>query len=61
MFTLVELPSIISAKVKPDEFWILFPSITVTELPTVFKDWGVFPGAITITGISCEKDCFKKK
>ena len=61
MLVLVELSSIICAKEKCEDLLILSLSITVTALPTVLRDCGVFPGAITITGMSCAKDCFKKK
>ena len=49
---LVVLLPIISAIKKFDEFSISLLSITDTELPTSSYDCGVFPGEITIIGIS---------
>ena len=49
------------AKEKCEDSFILSESITVTELPTVLNDWGVFPGAITIIGISAANILFTGK
>ena len=52
MLVLVDSFEIISARELETEFLIVSPSITVTVLPTVLKDWTDLPGEITITGVS---------
>jgi len=52
MFVLVEFSSIIFGKKEDEELLILSLVITSTVLPTVLKDCKVFPGEMTITGIS---------
>jgi hypothetical protein len=34
--------------------------MTVTLVPTVLKDWGVFPAEITIVGISAKTNLLKE-
>ena len=50
--------SLIEKKEKSEDSLIAFPSITVTVLPTVLKDCGVFPGEMTIIGTSAANILF---